>query len=284
VKDPLARNVDIPIAKQHLAKQTGGEWTMASNRAGWNQPVNSGSVESSANGADEDTSVVKKLVLKLCGPSGEIAEPSTDKLEEFILTLPTLKHDEVCLALLDTFEDGNPWLMKAKALCVIETVILLEAEAVLEGGGGDDAPYFDFLRKCTGPVERLANHSRDSVRGPARRVLKALGQIAVEETFPQLDEQEVNHVAVTTDAAGVAVSSQQQEVAISLFSGFNTKAASQMQQMQTAYQESKKKMQVQATKDLQVLKQLEVPSLSSWKPPIPTSKSTKQQKLILDAL
>jgi hypothetical protein len=108
-----------------------------------------------------------------------------------------------------------------------------------------------------------------------------------EETFPQLDEQEVNHVAVTTDAAGVAVSSspsQQQEVALSMFSGFNTKAASQMQQMQKAYQESKKKMQVQATKDLQVLKQLEVPSLSSWKPPIPTSKSTKQQKLILDAL
>ena len=281
VKDPLARNVDVPIAKQHLAKQTGGEWTMASNRAGWTQPVDSGSVESSANGADEGTSVVKKLVLTLCGPGGEIAEPSTDKLEEFILILPTLKHDEVCLALLDTLEDGNPWLMKAKALCVIETVILLEAEAVLEGGGGDDAPYFDFLRKCTGPVERLANHPRDSVRGPARRVLEALGHIVVEETSPRLDEPEVHDVVTTAVSSSP---SQQQEVALSMFSGFNTKAASQMQQMQKAYQESKKKMQVQATKDLQVLKQLEVPSLSSWKPPIPTSKSTKQQKLILDAL
>ena len=288
VKDPLARNTDVPFAKQHLAKQTGGEWTMASNRAGWKQPVDSGSDESSANGADdEDKSVVTKLVVKLCGPTG--AEPSTDKLEEFILILPTLKHDEVCLALLDTLEDGNPWLMKAKALCVIETIILLEAEAVLEGGGGDDAPYFDFLRKCTGPVEQLASHNRESVHGPARRVLEALGHIVVEETSPQLDESEVHHVAITTDAAGVDVSSsprQQEDITLSMFSGFNTKAALQMQQMQKVYQESKMKMQVQATKDLQALKKMEVPSLSSWKPPLPTSKSTKQQqqKLILDAL
>ena len=131
VKDPLARNMDVPFAKQHLAKQTGGEWTMASNRAGWKQPVDSGSDESSANGADDEVkSVVTKLVLKLCGPTGPTAEPSMDKLEELLLTLPTLKHDEVCLALLDTLEDGNPWLMKAKALCIIETIILLEAEAV----------------------------------------------------------------------------------------------------------------------------------------------------------
>lgn len=285
VKDPLARNTDIPLAKQHIAKQTGGEWTMASNRSGWNQSVDSG--RSSANGSeDEDKCDVKKLVLKLCGPGGTTAEPTMDKLEEFILILPTLKHDEVCLALLNTLEDGNPWLMKAKALCVIETVILLEGEAVLEGGGGDEAPYFDFLRKCTGPVEQLANHARQSVHAPARRVLEALGHIIlVEETSPQLDEP-VHHV-VTADDAGVDVylsSRQQQEVALSMLSGFNTKATLQMQQMQKVYQESKKKMQVQATKDLQVLKQIEVPSVSSWKLPIPTSKSTKQQKLILDAL
>jgi len=263
---------------------------MASNRAGWKQPVDSGSDESSANGADDEVkSVVTKLVLKLCGPTGPTAEPSMDKLEEFLLILPTLKHDEVCLALLDTLEDGNPWLMKAKALCIIETIILLEAEAVLEGGGGDDAPYFDFLRKCTGPVEQLASHNREKVHGPARRVLEALGHIVVEETSPQLDESEVHHVAITTDAAGVDVSSsprQQEDITLSMFSGFNTKAALQMQQMQKVYQESKMKMQAQATKDLQALKKMEVPSLSSWKPPLslPTSKSTKQQKLILDAL
>lgn len=280
VKDPLARNLDVPLAKQYLAKKTGGKWTMASNRSGWNQPADGDSTEFLDYVADdENKSVVTKLVVKLCGPGGTNAEPPMDKLEEFILILPTLKHDEVCLALLDTLKDGNPWLMKAKALCVIETVILLEAEAVLEGGGGDDAPYFDFLRKCTGPVEQLANHSRESVSGPARRVLEALGHIVVEETSPQLDDPEVNHVGVEVSLSP----HQQQEVTLSMFSGFNTKAASQIQQMQKAYQESKMKMQVQATKDLRALKQMEVPSLSSWKPPMLASKSTKQQ-LILDAL
>lgn len=112
----------------------------------------------------------KNLILELCPPGGMKAEPPPDKLAEFANAVPSLNPDLVCPALLDALEEGNPWIMRAKALCVIETVLKVEAER-----GGDVLPYTDFFHACSGEIEPLANHARASVKGPAKRVLTALG-------------------------------------------------------------------------------------------------------------
>jgi hypothetical protein len=105
------------------------------------------------------------------------AEPPQDKLDDFARAIPSLNPDVVCPALLDALEEGNPWIMRAKALCVIETVLRVEAErmADVDGGGGGMTPYTDFFHACSDEIEPLADHARVSVKAPARRVLMALG-------------------------------------------------------------------------------------------------------------
>ena len=119
----------------------------------------------------------RNLIQELCPPGGMKAEPPQDKLEELARSVPSLNPDWVCPALLDALEEGNPWIMRAKALCVIETVLRVTSE--VSGEGGSNA-YADFFHACAGEIEPLANHARAAVKGPAKRVLAALG-VAVSE-------------------------------------------------------------------------------------------------------
>ena len=127
---------------------------------------------SSSGGGDYE----KNLISELCPPGGMKAEPPADKLEEFARAVPSLDPDLVCPALLDALEEGNPWIMRAKALCVIDAV--LKVEKGLEAG---TSAYSDFFHACSAEIEPLGSHARPSVRGPARRVLAELG-IAVGAT------------------------------------------------------------------------------------------------------
>ena len=111
----------------------------------------------------------KNLIAELCPPGGMKAEPPQDKLAEFARAVPSLNPDCVCPALLDALEEGNPWIMRAKALCVIETVLKVMAEVQ-----GSNA-YADFFHACSAEIAPLANHARAAVKGPAKRVLTLLG-------------------------------------------------------------------------------------------------------------
>jgi len=128
--------------------------------------VGVGVAASSAGGGDYE----RNLILDLCPPGGMKAEPPQDKLDEFARAIPSLNPDVVCPALLDALEEGNPWIMRAKALCVIETVLKVEAER-----NGEVQAYSDFFHACSGEIEPLVNHARASVKGPAKRVLALLG-------------------------------------------------------------------------------------------------------------
>ncbi len=112
----------------------------------------------------------KNLIAELCPPGGMKAEPPQDKLQEFARSVPSLNPDLVCPALLDALEDGNPWIMRAKALCVIETVL-----KVMDQQQGESNAYADFFHACASEIEPLANHARQSVKAPAKRVLGLLG-------------------------------------------------------------------------------------------------------------
>lgn len=111
----------------------------------------------------------RDLILELCPPGGLKAEPPDDKLAEFARSIPSLNPDLVCPPLLDALEDGNPWIMRAKALCVIDTILRVAGSA--EGSNA----YADFFYACVGEIEPLGQHARPAVRNPARRVLAALG-------------------------------------------------------------------------------------------------------------
>lgn len=130
----------------------------------------------------------RNLILELCPPGGMKAEPPADKLDEFAHAIPSLNPDVVCPALLDALEEGNPWIMRAKALCVIETVLRVEAERVMTVGGGE-TPYTDFFHACSAEIEPLAEHARASVKAPAKRVLTALG---IDETS-MMNGSSANH-------------------------------------------------------------------------------------------
>ena len=141
----------------------------------------------------------RNLILELCPPGGMKAEPPQDKLDEFAHAIPSLNPDIICPALLDALEEGNPWIMRAKALCVIETVLRVEAERVMAVGGGK-TPYTDFFHACSAEIEPLAQHARANVKAPAKRVLLALG---VDETsIMNGSSTVVNHNAATTTEAG----------------------------------------------------------------------------------
>ena len=125
----------------------------------------------SVGGATPNGMYERNLIQELCPPGGMKAEPPEDKLAEFARAVPSLNADWICPALLDALEEGNPWIMRAKALCVIETVLTVMADHSQDGSNA----YADFFYACSGEVEPLANHARASVKGPARRVLALLG-------------------------------------------------------------------------------------------------------------
>ena len=138
----------------------------AYNRAG--PPPPTGSYGGSGGTAANDGSYERNLISELCPPGGMKAEPPVDKLEQFARILPTLNPDFVCPALLDSLEDGSPWIVRAKALCVIEKTIQVTAHM-------DPNPYADFFHACIAEIEPLASHTRAAIREPVKRVLKELG-------------------------------------------------------------------------------------------------------------
>jgi hypothetical protein len=120
--------------------------------------------------AVSDGSYEKQLIMELCPPGGMKPEPPSDKLAQFARTVANLNPDMVCPVLLDCLEDGQPWIIRAKALCVMEVCIQHGQKP-----GADNNPYADFFHACAGEVVPLASHSRAAVKEPAKRVMALLG-------------------------------------------------------------------------------------------------------------
>lgn len=125
-------------------------------------------------GAKSDGTYEKNLITELCPPGGMKAEPPPNKLQSFAQSIPSLDPDLICPALLDALEDGQPWIIRAKALCVMEVSINVAEESFKSGKTSNNA-YADFFHACKDEIEPLALHSRSAVREPAKKVLKALG-------------------------------------------------------------------------------------------------------------
>jgi len=125
----------------------------------------------------------KNLIMELCPPGGMKPEPPADTLQSFCQSLPDLNSDLVCPALLDMLEDGQPWIIRAKVLCVMERCVQVGDEMVRNNAGVGSNAYADFFHMCSEEIKPLANHSRIAVRMPARRVLKVLGLDAPADNF-----------------------------------------------------------------------------------------------------
>ena len=128
-----------------------------------------------AGASASDGSYERNLVMELCPPGGMKAEPPLEKLVAFLRAIPSLDADLVCPVLLDCLEDGQPWIIKAKALCVIEKTIVTAEEQGLDA-------YSAFFHACAEEIQPLAVHNRSAIHNPARRVLKALGLDAAYST------------------------------------------------------------------------------------------------------
>lgn len=200
-----------PPGQSRLAQSTNGAWTMASNRGpnAYNSETyksGSGNISSGVGGswgsapsshssqaripthnpnpvvhisgatgaAKSDGAYEKNLITELCPPGGMKAEPPPEKLQAFAQAIPSLNPDLICPALLDALEDGQPWIIRAKALCVMEICINVAQESVKSGVSGNNA-YADFFHACKDEIDPLATHTRIAVRDPAKRVLRALG-------------------------------------------------------------------------------------------------------------
>ena len=120
--------------------------------------------------AVSDGSYEKQLIMELCPPGGMKPEPPSDKLAQFARTVSNLNPDMVCPVLLDCLEEGQPWIIRAKALCVMETCIQHGQKS-----GAQNNPYADFFHACAGEIVPLASHNRAAVKEPAKRVMALLG-------------------------------------------------------------------------------------------------------------
>lgn len=127
--------------------------------------------------AVSDGQYEKNLVMELCPPGGMKAVPPPDKLANFARNCSSLNADLVCPVLLDLIEDGQPWIIRAKALCAMETAI---ANGTNSTSG--DNPYRTFFYACAEEIQPLANHARSAIYEPARRVLRLLGVDAAATT------------------------------------------------------------------------------------------------------
>ena len=166
----------------NVASGVGGSWgssqtsVAAASRMAAHNPINpNGVVNISGHPGAANTSGTyeKNIIMELCPPGGMKPEPPPDKLASFCESLPSLNSDLVCPALLDLLEDGQPWVIRAKVLCVMEKAIQIGEEMAAESGGNN--PYADFFHICREEVIPLASHARAAVRDPAKRVLKELG-------------------------------------------------------------------------------------------------------------
>ena len=119
--------------------------------------------------AVSDGSYEKNLIEELCPPGGMKPVPPPEKLANFAKSVPNLNADLICPVLLDALEDGNPWIKRAKALCVMETCIQSGTKA------DNTNPYANFFYTCREEVIPLASHPRAAIKDPARRVLALLG-------------------------------------------------------------------------------------------------------------
>ena len=123
--------------------------------------------------ASSDGSYEKQLIMELCPPGGMTAVPPPDKLNQFARTVANLSPDLVCPALLDCLEEGQPWIIRAKALCVIETCMKHGQKP-----GEPANAYTDFFHACSGEIAPLVQHNRAQIRDPAKRVMALMGVVA----------------------------------------------------------------------------------------------------------
>ena len=123
--------------------------------------------------ASSDGSYEKQMIMELCPPGGMTAVPPPDKLNHFARTVANLSPDLICPALLDCLEEGQPWIIRAKALCVIETCMKHGQKA-----GETVNAYTDFFHACSGEIAPLVQHNRAQIREPAKRVMALMGVVA----------------------------------------------------------------------------------------------------------
>jgi hypothetical protein len=126
--------------------------------------------------AASDGTFERNLILELCPAGGMKPAPPPDKLANFARTCASLNSDLVCPVLLDCLEEGQPWIIRAKALCTMEA-------AIANGMKADGTnPYLDFFFACRDEISPLGAHPRSAIHEPARRVLALLGVSA--ESIP----------------------------------------------------------------------------------------------------
>lgn len=180
----------------------GGSWgnvaTVGSNRAPETTPqigLVTSNVTGSGGIALTDGSFEKNMILELCPPGGVKAEPPPDKLARFAQAVPSLNADLICPALLDCLEEGNPWIIRAKALCVIETSI-----TVAEQHTPDNNPYTAFFYACRGEIEPLTSHARSAIQQPAQRILDLMGiSTGTAAAYPAAAAAPIYHEAPAAD-------------------------------------------------------------------------------------
>jgi len=117
-----------------------------------------------------DGSYEKQLVMELCPPGGMKPEPPPDKIAQFARVVSGLNPDFICPVILDCLEEGQPWIIRAKALWVMEACIKYGQKH-----GAPNNGYADFFHACNGEFAPMAVHSRAAIRDPAKRVLNLLG-------------------------------------------------------------------------------------------------------------
>eukprot|EP00527_Entomoneis_sp_CCMP2396_P001627 CAMPEP_0198146980 /NCGR_PEP_ID=MMETSP1443-20131203/32581_1 /TAXON_ID=186043 /ORGANISM="Entomoneis sp., Strain CCMP2396" /LENGTH=783 /DNA_ID=CAMNT_0043811099 /DNA_START=106 /DNA_END=2454 /DNA_ORIENTATION=- len=156
-------------------------------------PSAGGAGGTTAGATMSDGTYEKNLVLELCPPGGLKPVPPPDKLSSFARAVGSLNPDLICPVLLDFLEDGQPWVIRAKALCVMET-------SIQNGIGADGTnPYKTFFHACAAEIQPLAVHPRPAIKDPARRVLLILG--VTPGPGPDAPPSTTSRVAVPPSAA-----------------------------------------------------------------------------------
>ena len=155
----------------------GGSWGSASAQhstpsitINHDNPSPSYTMSATAQAAVSDGSYETNLILELCPPGGLKPVPPPEKLADFARNLPSLNADLICPAVLDCLEEGQPWIIRAKALCVMEACI--QHGTLLTTGQN---PYRNFFHACHEEIIPLSQHPRAAIHDPARRVLRLLG-------------------------------------------------------------------------------------------------------------
>jgi len=166
---PVFRGVGGSWAQQPQSAKSTVASTARANPQQSFAPATIQSAMGDGGAAAQDGTYERNIILELCPPGGLKPEPPQDKLEAFVQSISSLEADLICPPLLDSLEDGQPWIKKAKALCVIETTLIAANKL------NQNNAYNDFFYENKQEVEPLASHNRSAIRDPALRVLKLLG-------------------------------------------------------------------------------------------------------------